>query len=144
LIIKAFRLSISKRVVLKRIRRWAEEADHLKKNVPEVEPIKHYGARIATGFKGKDITDSVKDAAKRGKISIKQYMLSEMYDLAHYYGYDSNGGARHEAEMVANIINAVNKGNYKNAQRGIDVYEMHLEGVTPRRRKEHWNRAKVT
>lgn len=37
------------------------------KKIPEVEPIKHYGARVATGFKGKDITESVKTAAQNGK-----------------------------------------------------------------------------
>lgn len=114
------------------------------KNVPEVEPIKHYGERIATGFKGKDITDSVKAAAQRGKLELEQRTLSGMYELSRSYGYDSNGNVRYEAEMVAKVINAVNRRDFKTAQKWADLYANHLEDVTPRRYKERWNRAKVT
>lgn len=113
------------------------------KKIPEVEPIKHYGARVATGFKGRDIAESVKTAAQNGKIDLEQRTLSAMYDLARSYGYDSNGNIRTEAEIVAKIINAINRTDYKTAQKWSDFYANHLEEVTPRKYKQHWNRNKV-
>ena len=66
-----------------------------------------------------------------------------MYDLARSYGYDSNGNIRAEAEIVAKIINVANKTDYKTAQKWSDFYANHLEEVTPRKYKQHWNRNKV-
>lgn len=109
----------------------------------KVEPIKRFGAKVATGFKGKDITETVKAAALGGKLDIEQRTLSAMYDLARSYGYDSNGSIRAEAEIIAKVINAVNRGDYKTAQKWSDFYANHLEDVTPRRYKERWNREKV-
>ena len=65
--------------------------------------MKQYGANFATEFNKKDLAPLYK-AAKNGELNIEKWLMSRLYDLAEYYGYDDNRSIAHEESFILGII----------------------------------------
>lgn len=83
--------------------------------------MKQYGANKATEFSKKQI-NVVYGAAKRGELEVEKWVISEMYDLADYYGYDDNGSVANAEAKIINILDAVFAKDLSKAQELIDEY----------------------
>jgi hypothetical protein len=83
--------------------------------------MKQYGANKATEFTKKQIS-CLYGAAKRNEIKVEKWVMSELYDLADYYGYDDNGYVEKAEAEIMNIINAYFAKDMEKVQELIDNY----------------------
>ena len=83
--------------------------------------MKAYGMNKATEFTKKQIS-VIYGMAKRSELRVEKWVISEMYDLAEYYGYDDNGSVELAERQILNILNDVFAGNKADAQAKIDNY----------------------
>ena len=92
--------------------------------------MKAYGMNKATEFTKKQIS-VIYGMAKRSELKVEKWVISEMYDLAEYYGYDSNGSVELSERTILNILNAVFDKDIERAQKLIDWYtEVNFERMT--------------
>lgn len=80
-----------------------------------------YGSKKATEFTTKQI-NVIYAKAKSGMLKIEKWVISELYDLANYYGYDDNGSVSRLEWHINNIIEAVFAGNIESAQELLSEY----------------------
>lgn len=83
--------------------------------------MKRYGANKATEFTKKQIS-VIYGKAKNGELKVEKWVISEFYDLAEYYGYDSNRSVEQAEFNVLKILEAVFSNDLINAQNLIDEY----------------------
>ncbi len=83
--------------------------------------MKAYGAQFATEFTKKQI-GVVYAAAKRGDLKVEKWTMSNLYDLADYYGYDSNRSVAYAERKILAILDAVFANDMAKAQELIDEY----------------------
>ena len=81
--------------------------------------MKYYGANKATEFTRKQI-NVIFAKAKRGELKVEKWFIGTLYDLAEYYGYDSNGSVAEKESSILNILESVFSGNIKKAQEDIN------------------------
>lgn len=92
--------------------------------------MKTYGFNKATEFSKKQI-GVIYRMAKNGELNVEKFVMSHLYDLADYYGYDSNHSVARDEVMVLNILNDVFDGNIESAQKRIDDFtEWHFNGLS--------------
>lgn len=92
--------------------------------------MKAYGMNKATEFTKKQIS-VIYGMAKRSELKVEKWVIFEMYDLAEYYGYDSNGSVELSERTILNILNAVFDKDVERAQKLIDWYtEVNFERMT--------------
>lgn len=104
--------------------------------------MKTYGARKATEFTRKQI-GVIYRTAKAGALNVEQWIMTEFYDLADYYGFDDNGSvAASEAKILA-ILEKVFAGKGEEAQALIDEYTASNLELISRKRKDSINRNHV-
>ena len=84
--------------------------------------MKHYGAYKATTFTKKQI-NVIFAKAKRGELKVEKWFMSDMYEMADYYGYDFNGNAEQFNDEILNLLDSVFAGNLEKAQQTIDTLE---------------------
>lgn len=77
--------------------------------------MKQYGANFATEFTKKQI-GVVYGKAKSGILKVEKWYMSNMYDLADYYGYDSNRSVAESERHIKKILEAVFSNDLENAQ----------------------------
>ena len=83
--------------------------------------MRNYGANKATEFSKKQI-GVVYAKSKAGELKVEKWVMSDLYDLADYYGYDdSKSVERAEAKVLA-ILEAVFAGDTEKAQSLIDDF----------------------
>lgn len=83
--------------------------------------MKTYGMNKATEFTKKQIS-VIYGKAKRGELKVEKWIISEMYDLADYYGYDDNHSIADQEREVLNILKAVFEGTNEEAQELINEW----------------------
>lgn len=83
--------------------------------------MKAYGANKATEFTKKQIS-VIYGMAKRAELKVEKWVISEMYDLADYYGFDDNHSAEKAEQDIINILNAVFENDIVKAQELVDEY----------------------
>ena len=83
--------------------------------------MKNYGANKATEFSKKQIS-VIYGMAKRGELKVEKWVISDLYDLADYYGYDDNGTVEYAEREVKSILESVFAGDVESAQTKIDAY----------------------
>lgn len=83
--------------------------------------MKTYGANKSTEFSKKQI-GVVFGKAKAGELKVERFIMSDLYDLADYYGYDDNGNVERAERKVLAILDEVFAGNNEKAQALIDEY----------------------
>jgi len=101
--------------------------------------MKTYGARKATEFTRKQI-GVVYRMAKAGDLKVEQWIMSEFYDLADYYGYDDNGSVAASEARILEILEKVFAGKAEEAQALIDQYTANTLELISRKRKDSINR----
>lgn len=77
--------------------------------------MKQYGAMKATEFSKKQIS-VIYGKAKAGQLKVEKWFMSELYNLADYYGYDDNRTVEFSEMEVKEILNAVFANNNDDAQ----------------------------
>lgn len=90
-----------------------------KKRSNHINSIVKYGAYKKAGFTKKHI-GVLYSKAKNGQLKIEKWVMSKLYDMTDYFGYDDNRTFEKDAQSVANILNLVFEGNDKEAQEQID------------------------
>lgn len=82
--------------------------------------MKAYGANKSTEFTKKQIS-CLYGAAKRNELKIEKWIITDLYDLADYYGYDDNHSVERAERDILQIINSyfAKDGNTQNL---IDEY----------------------
>lgn len=83
--------------------------------------MKRYGFNFTTEFTAKQI-NVIYGCAKRGELKIQKFVMSDLYDLANYYGTDSSRSVARSESYVIDILNDVFEKNYTSAQNRIDEY----------------------
>ena len=101
--------------------------------------MKTYGARKATEFTKKQI-GVIYRMAKAGDLKVEQWIMSELYDLADYYGYDDNGSVAASETKVLAILDKVFAGETAEAQTLIDEYTVRTLELISMKRKDSINR----
>lgn len=81
--------------------------------------MKNYGANKVTEFTRKQIS-VLYAKAKRGELKIEKWFIGTLYDLAEYYGYDSNGIVAERESSILIILESVFAGKIEKAQEEID------------------------
>lgn len=81
--------------------------------------MRQYGINKATEFTAKQIS-VVYGKAKRGDLKVEKWFISELYDLADYYGRDDNRSVERMESEVQAILEAVFGNDLKKAQNLID------------------------
>lgn len=83
--------------------------------------MKTYGANKATEFSKKQIS-VIYRMAKSGELKVERFVMSNLYDLADYYGYDDNHSVEREEKKILDILALVFDKNLEDAQKAIDEY----------------------
>ena len=83
--------------------------------------MKTYGANKATEFSRKQIS-VIYGMAKRAELKVEKWVMSELYDLADYYGFDDNGTVERAEFKIIAILSDIFSGNVTEAQAKIDEY----------------------
>lgn len=83
--------------------------------------MKTYGANKATEFSKKQI-GVIYRLAKNGEIKVEQFVMSNLYNMADYYGYDDNHSVEREEKKILDILELVFDKNLEDAQKAIDEY----------------------
>lgn len=104
--------------------------------------MKQYGARYATEFTKKQI-NVIFAKAKAGEIRIEKGCMADLYDMAEYYGYDSNRGVARAEFKIMKILEAVFSGDIEKAQELIDEYSEATYSLLGKKGKERWSKELV-
>ena len=83
--------------------------------------MKAYGSRFATEFSKKQIGVIYK-LAKTGDLKVERFIMSNLYDLADYFGYDDNRSVADAEASIKAILDDVFSGNIEAAQEAINAY----------------------
>ena len=83
--------------------------------------MKTYGNNKATEFSKKQISDIYR-MAKTGELKVERFVMSNLYDMADYYGYDDNHSVEREESKILAIIELVFNNDVEAAQEAIDEY----------------------
>jgi len=104
--------------------------------------MKAYGANKATEFTKKQI-GVIFANVKNGNLKVEKWVMSRMYDLAEYYGYDDNHSVAEEESDILNILQAVFEKNMEKAQKLINEYTEDIFSRLSRRNQQKCNHAVV-
>ena len=83
--------------------------------------MKNYGANKATEFTKKQIGVIYRNA-KEGKLTVEQFVMSDLYNMADYYGYDDNHSVERAESKILAILESVFANNLEEAQERINAY----------------------
>lgn len=81
--------------------------------------MKQYGYNKATKFTAKQIS-VIYGKAKAGVLKVEKWFIKELYDLANYYGMDSNRSVETHEREVKSILALVFSGDFETAQNFIN------------------------
>ena len=83
--------------------------------------MREYGMNKSTEFTKRQI-GVIFAKAKNGELKVEQWVMSDFYNLADYYGYDDNKSVENSERKILRILDNVFKNNTKEAQLLIDRY----------------------
>lgn len=75
----------------------------------------------ATEFSKKQIS-VIYGKAKNGELKVEKWLMSDLYDLADFYGFDYNASVSYDERDVKEILDAVFNGTTEEAQKLIDDF----------------------
>ena len=78
--------------------------------------------------------------AKNGELQVEQWVMSELYDLADYYGFDDNGSVEASERDIKEILEKVFAGKIAEAQELIDKYTEYNYSLFGKKRQQKLNR----
>lgn len=104
--------------------------------------MRRYGACKTTEFTRKQI-GALYRKAKDGELKIEKWVMSELYDLADYCGYDDNRSIEECEQQIKQILDFVFSEDMENAQEVIDNYTEQQYGLMGRIRREQVDRSLV-
>lgn len=104
--------------------------------------MKAYGRNKATQFTKKQIS-VVYGCAKRGELKVEKWIMSRLYDLAEYYGFDDNGSVEFEERFILAILDRVFDKNMDEAQERIDSYTEMVWNTLTAKYQQKQNRSLV-
>lgn len=81
-----------------------------------------YGMNKATEFSKKQI-GVIYRLAKTGELKVEKWFMSDLYDLAEYYGYDNGGMIEYRERDVLRILDCIFAGDMEAAQNLINIFE---------------------
>ena len=83
--------------------------------------MKAYGANKATEFSKKQI-GVIYRLAKTGELKVERFVMSNLYDMADYYGYDDSHSVEREESKILEILDLVFNKDIEAAQVAIGEY----------------------
>ena len=83
--------------------------------------MKYYGAKKATEFTKKQI-GVIYAKAKSGELKVEKWIISRLYDLADYFGYDDGGSVAQSEGWILRILDKTFANDLEEAQHLIDHY----------------------
>jgi len=83
--------------------------------------MKQYGSSKATEFSRKQI-GVIYGNAKSGNIHVEKWIMSSLYNLADFYGYDDNRTIEQEESFVLDILDSTFSKDFETAQKLIDKF----------------------
>lgn len=83
--------------------------------------MKAYGNNKATEFSKKQI-GVIYRMAKNGELKVERFVMTNLYDMADYYGYDDNHSVEREESKILSILELVFNKDIEAAQVAIDEY----------------------
>ena len=83
--------------------------------------MKAYGNNKATEFSKKQI-GVIYRLAKSGELKVERFVMTNLYDMADYYGYDDNHSVEREESKILAILELVFSKDLEAAQAAIDEY----------------------
>lgn len=83
--------------------------------------MKAYGNNKATEFSKKQI-GVIYRMAKSGELKVERFVMTNLYDMADYYGYDDNHSVEREESKILAILELVFNKDIEAAQVAIDEY----------------------
>ena len=101
--------------------------------------MKQKEAKKATEFSKKQI-GVIYRMAKNGELQGEQWVMSELYDLADYYGFDDNGSVEASERDIKEILEKVFAGKIAEAQELIDKYTEYNYSLFGKKRQQKLNR----
>ncbi len=102
--------------------------------------MKQYGMNKATEITKKQV-GVIYGKAKTGALKVEKWFISELYDLADFYGMDTNRSAEMAETEAKTILEAVFENDLATAQKRIDrIAEMWYSRFS-RKKQETCNRA---
>lgn len=104
--------------------------------------MKEYGSKKATEFTKKQI-GVIYRMAKNGELRVEKWVMSDLYNLADYFGYDDNGSVAESEKKVLQILEAVFGNKAEKAQELIDKYTEKTFELLSRKNKENADRTRV-
>ncbi len=104
--------------------------------------MKQYGFNKTTEFTRKQI-GAIYMAAKNGELKVEKWVMNDFYDLADYYGYDSNKTVERAELEILKIIDVVFKRNIGEAQVLINKYTKSYFMLMSRKNREKADRTIV-
>lgn len=81
--------------------------------------MKQYGFYKATSITRKQV-GVIYSKAKSGVLKVEKWFMGDIYDLADYYGYDSNRSVEFCEGQIQFILNAIFENDIEKAQKYID------------------------
>lgn len=101
----------------------------------------------ANGMKTTEFTKKqinvIYSMAKQEKLQIEKWYMSNLYDLADYYNYDSNGSVEFEERFILNILRNVFEGNLEEAQKLITSETNRVFDLISTKRSKDFDRGLV-
>lgn len=97
--------------------------------------MKEYGAKKATEFTAKQV-GVIYAKAKAGEMKVEKWVMSDLYNLADYYGFDDNHSVESAEREVLTILDAVFAGDTEKAQELLDAYAEKTYSLLGRKSKE--------
>lgn len=101
--------------------------------------MKEYGSNKATEFTKKQI-GVIYRMAKNGDLKVEKWIMSELYDLAEYYGYDDNRSVEESERKILKILDSVFENDLEKTQELIDKYTESTFALLSRKRQQAVNR----
>lgn len=99
--------------------------------------MKTYGnGYSATEFTAKQV-NVIYGKAKAGDLKIEKWLMSNIYDMAGFYGIDWSKTAELEEKRIMDILEAVFKNDMDQAQKCVDIYtDMQWNRLSLKRQRE--------
>lgn len=83
--------------------------------------MRQCGANKTTEFTRKQI-NVLYFKAKKGELNIEKWMISKLYDLSEYCGYDDNKSIEQDERTILNILDLMFANDLANAQELINDF----------------------
>lgn len=101
--------------------------------------MKVYGAKKKTEFTKKQI-GVIYGTAKNGELKVEKWIMSELYNLADYYGYDDNRTVEDAEKKILAILDAVFAKDLEKAQKLLDDYTEKTFNLLSRKNQQRADR----